>query len=140
MNKLIMILLFWPGVAQAGEWRLLEADAVSMDLYRTWHLLNPALTPQEGEYYSHGVQMNMDTTLVGYGAFSLYWNHKVRADSTQRQFRHVSWEHEAGLHYNKVTLGWHHRSQHVMDMELPNKPYPLDDRFFVRMHFLGGDK
>ena len=123
--------------ATATEWRLLEADSVSMDLHRTWHLLNPALKPQGGEYYTHGVQMNMDTTLIQYREFRFYWNHKVRGDSTQRQFRHVSWEHESGMSLGKVSVGWHHESRHVMDQEMESTPYPLDDRFFFRMHFLG---
>lgn len=137
MHKLLLGLLLLAGPAQAGELRLLEVDAASMDFHRVWHLLDPALTPRAGEYYSHGAQFNFDTTLIQYGAFRFYWNHKIRGDSTPRQFRHVSWEHESGLRLGQVSAGWFHESRHVMDQEMNETPYPLDDRLFLRLHFVG---
>lgn len=67
----------------------------------------------------------------------LYINNDIIGYVTTRHYRYVSWDFEIGQQINKtVTLYYHHKSEHVLEMHRDIK-YPLHDSIGIKLCFYG---
>ena len=52
----------------------------------------------------------------------IYWNNKISTEVTNKQFRHISWDFEAGVSATKnIDVYYRHYSGHVLDYTQTNR-------------------
>lgn len=138
-------------ISFASELRLLEADQLYFETAKTWHLIDPYWDRvrydydefgnklgDSGEYWTYGMCVGFDLTLVQAGDFAWTWTNRVEGNSTNYQFRRVAWGNTMEMKYGKVSAFASHLSEHLLDADYPGM-YPLTDFYGVRLYFLGGE-
>ena len=124
-------------------YRLLRVEDTYFEARRIWHRQAPFWDYQEhetGEPWVWGVTLGLDLALIDTARHDLRFDNRVEGDSTDHQFRRVSWEYDLFYEYRgRIGIGWKHQSQHLLDVEY--RPpyyrggYPLDDDFYIRIRF-----
>jgi hypothetical protein len=143
MYKIILALLI-STAAQAQDtksnWRLLEADSVTMETSKVYGYRNPYMpdydTGSGGEEWRYGTAAEIDLTLVGFKSWNMFWRNRVHSHGTTNQVRHVGWYWELGFDVwpDKVELFHRHHSQHCMECDGPANDvgFPLLDEFALK--------
>lgn len=111
----------------------------------------------EGEHWTHHIGLKVDTNLWCGRKSCLYWDQFVIGDSTNVQYREVTWEFELGWKLPFGTPYWSHQSRHHLDPssesgqvsflhndQVPSTPvpstvvpYPLRDRIGIKWCLYG---
>lgn len=114
-----------------------------------YHLLQES---GKGEHWTHGVSMDVDMDIIKNPDGLLYWDQTITGNTTNVQYREVSWDFELGINVmSKYVIFWHHTSRHWL--EGPHRsgqfvpdisgtgdrryPYPLEDLMGIRVCLLG---
>jgi hypothetical protein len=130
-----------------GNYRLLELDSLSTEVWKIGDNRDPYFpysrpgdsNSTEEEWYG-GAAFQINTTLIQIKLWSIYWNNHPYMNGTRHQVRQAGWEWEAGGSYSRcLDLYWLHHSTHLLDQSSPY-PYPLINRFGVRVTFFDRDK
>lgn len=67
----------------------------------------------------------------------MYFNNDIIGYVTNRNYRYISWDFEIGYNLGKVIkLYYHHKSEHVMELERDTK-YPLHDSVGFKLCLIG---
>jgi hypothetical protein len=87
------------------------------------------------EHWSHNVTLGVDYDLFKAGPVVGYWDQKVMGYSTNYQYRKVLWDWELGARlYDRVSIFWHHRSEHGLEYNASNRKYPIEDLYGIRFY------
>ncbi len=157
-NVVFLIVLVIVGIfiyankGHAQELRLLEAEELSFSSYKIETYHDPYFVDNYGrqnygqyddagddkleEYWSWGVALDAQLTLIQYGHYTLHWENKITGDSTNTQFRQVAWNYNLGFNiYDKIDFYWEHESRHHMESVQDKGYYPLKDKFGIKFIF-----
>lgn len=141
----ILTIIMWPTIALSHEFRLLELDHASFEVWKIGDNRDSYFPYQrpidysgqdEGtEEWHGGAAFNLNLNLASYNGYGLYWDNKPYLNGTKAQVRQAGWEWEVGAGYKKCqTLFWRHHSTHILDEASVGK-YPLSNQFGIRVTF-----
>lgn len=66
----------------------------------------------------------------------LYWENTVHGTSTDAQFRLIGLLSYLHIKYKRLSVGWEHHSQHVLEGRHPFLRFPHQDGFLVKIDLL----
>ncbi len=131
--------------ALGAEFRLLEPTKLTVEYYKIGNNRdeylqindNGATNYDTGETWKYGTAVRFNLALIQYGDYGLYWNNHVHMAATECCVRHVGWEFEGGAHASKhLDFFYYHHSQHILDLDRPDRRYPLINEYGVRFIFI----
>ncbi len=85
-----------------------------------------------------GAALNWNLKLVDW----LYWENRLHLDMDETSVvRHVGWDWEAGVRFNKIDLYHHHHSRHGLEYINPRSDsFPVEDSYGIRFKFIVKEK
>jgi hypothetical protein len=140
-------------IAQGAELHNLSFESTKIYNYRNPYLpeytllreaprakspLDEYLPWEQKEAWNRQVALTLELVLVHNDHGTLYWDQKIAAFSTTKQFRHVYWDFEIGVNVlGNFEVFHHHKSEHSMEQAASPNGYPLLDMYGVRFCFAG---
>ncbi len=131
-------------MAEAGEWKVLELDAVNVNYKQfTPGGRDPLISSNglEGRYLDKELNLTVNSNLFKYG----YWNNMVHSMTDQDldgrgQFRLVGWNMKLGVHLGPyLDVQYEHFSKHILDA--PYAPgFPVQDSVGIVIHLYRRDR
>lgn len=125
--------------ATCAELRLLEPKDVYIDAYQNDTVHDPYLYPLD-QRLGYGGAFNVDTNVIRYGKFSLYWLNKLHFDQDRvtGHIKHAGWQYELGIPLwmdkgtPRIELFRQHHSRHLLE-ETRSVHFPVYDRTGIRL-------
>lgn len=135
MKRLIfMCLILLSSVANAKEFKLLDVDEVSVDLYKVTHYSDPYWEPYD-QTISKGATLNLNLSAVKY----VFWEGQIQMLGNDSQLRYGGLQFRTGIHLGHyIDAFYMHHSEHIFDdgPVNPNWKFPDLDAVGVRFYFL----
>lgn len=136
------ILALMSSAAHGAEFKLLEPRDVFIDVYKNETVHDPYLYPID-RTLGYGSTFNVDTNVVRYGKFSIFWLNKLHFDQSNANghIKHAGWQYEVGMPLwidrgvSRIELFKQHHSRHLLE-ETRSIHFPVYDRFGVRLRIL----
>lgn len=146
MKYLLLLLTLLAQQAQSQELHAVSLREFDMDFYKiannrdTYFLLPDEAKAHGEEHWTKGVACGFVLDLLKYGNWGLYHSSRVSGNTTNAQFRQVTWQWTTGFQLGEKTqLYWDHMSTHLLDDGREGR-YPLHNEFGLRIKFYSRDK
>lgn len=131
----------------SSQIKFCELKEMSMEQYKiannrdSYYPYDDPVRSKEDEYWLYGAAVKFDVDLVKYGPYAFHWKNNVNGQSTNVQFRAVSWDFRWGLQLgDKVELFYDHVSSHIMEATPENpRTYGLKNTYGVELTFYRRD-
>lgn len=142
---ILFVLLLVAPAAMAGELRLLELDAMSMEFGRIANNRDAYFPYEDPSYdrfdtaetWDSQVAAKFDLALLAFRNYRMHWDNKITGAQTSVQFRQVTWDFRWGLELgNRLELYYDHTSSHLLDQS-PEGPrrYTLKNVYGAAINF-----
>lgn len=102
-------------------------------------IYEPSFLLPEDEKYTYSSAVNWNVYLMKYHDIAWFWDNKIEAWATNKQYRTVSWQFENGFSFYKVDIYWYHKSEHFLD-DYSGQHFPVNDRVMLRLNFIDKKK
>ena len=134
MKKLFLFLLLFNASTVSAEYFLVRELHFEGGQFQGVNFKPEYNLPSE-EKLQHSTAIVWNVDMYRYYDITLFWDNRVEAWATDRQYRTTFWDFDIGVAFPRVDVLFRHKSEHYLDDKMEGH-FPLQNRVIMRVKFI----